>query len=232
MPTQGVAQLHGVTLVFDLDGTLVDTAPDLIGAANHALGLHGLAPVDAAILRPEISFGARRIIARGLEQHGRPHSDNDLDGLQASFLSYYGRNIANDSRPFPGLIETLQAHKAAGATLAVCTNKVEHLSRALLTELGMLELFAAVAGRDTFAVCKPHPDHLLGAIRLAGGDPARAIMVGDSDTDISTARAAGVPCIAVDFGYTDVPVHKLNPTAVISHYSEFGGAVSQILNRL
>jgi phosphoglycolate phosphatase len=222
--------MHDLTLVFDLDGTLVDTAPDLIAAANHVLGQRGLSPVDPAKLRPEISFGARTIIARGLSEHGQTATAADLDGLLAQFLTYYEANIAQDSRPFPGLIETLHEHRSAGARLAVCTNKMEHLSRALLTELGMLDLFASVAGRDTFPVCKPHPDHLRGAIKLAGGDPKRAIMVGDSDTDISTARAAGIPCIAVDFGYTDVPVSQLNPTSIISHYREFPAAVARILN--
>jgi phosphoglycolate phosphatase len=223
--------MQGVTLVFDLDGTLVDTAPDLIGAANHVLGLRGLSPVASAKLRPQISFGARKIIMRGLAEHGETLPDKEIDGLLATFLAYYADNIANESRPFPGLLDTLHHHKAAGATLAVCTNKAEHLSRALLQQLDMLDMFSAVAGRDTFPVCKPHPDHLTGAIRLAGGTTARAIMVGDSDTDISTARAAGIPCIAVDFGYTDVPVTELGPTTVISHYRDFPAAVSGILGR-
>ena len=223
--------MHGVTLVFDLDGTLIDTAPDLIGAANHVLAHRGLSPVAAAKLRPQISFGARKIIMHGLAEHGQTLPDQEIDGLLATFLTFYAQNIANESRPFPGLIDTLQHHKAAGATLAVCTNKAEYLSRALLTQLGMLDLFSAVAGRDTFTVCKPHPDHLTGTIKLAGGDARRAIMVGDSDTDISTARAAGIPCIAVDFGYTDVPVRELGPTTVISHYREFPAAVTAILGR-
>jgi phosphoglycolate phosphatase len=221
--------MQGVTLVFDLDGTLVDTAPDLIGATNHVLALRGFGPVAATKLRPHISFGARHMIVCGLAEHGERLPAPELDRLLVTFLSFYADNIANDSRPFPGLIETLQHHKAAGAKLAVCTNKNEQLSRVLLAKLDMLDLFAAVAGRDTFPVCKPHPDHLTGAIRLAGGDPARSIMVGDSDTDISTARAAGIPCIAVDFGYTDVPVTALNPTSVISHYREFPAAVTRIL---
>jgi phosphoglycolate phosphatase len=221
--------MKGVTLVFDLDGTLVDTAPDLIGAANYVLGLRGLGAVSSVKLRPQISFGARKIIMRGLAEHGETLPDSEIDGMLAIFLAYYAENIANESRAFPGLMDTLQHHKAAGATLAVCTNKAERLSRALLTQLNMLDLFAAVAGRDTFPVFKPHPDHLTGVIRLAGGDPGRAIMVGDSDTDISTARAAGIPCIAVDFGYTDVPVTELNPTSVISHYREFPAAVARIL---
>jgi phosphoglycolate phosphatase len=223
------ATMQGVTLVFDLDGTLVDTAPDLIGATNHVLGLRGLEPVAAVKLRPHISFGARQMITRGLAEHGERLPAPELDGMLATFLSYYADNIANESRPFPDLIDTLHHHKAAGAKLAVCTNKNERLSRGLLAQLNMIDLFVAIAGRDTFPLCKPHPDHLTGVIRLAGGDPARSIMVGDSDVDISTARAAGIPCIAVDFGYTDVPVTELSPTTVISHYRDFPAAVTRIL---
>jgi phosphoglycolate phosphatase len=223
------AAMHGVTLVFDLDGTLVDTAPDLIGAANHVLSLRGLSPVAGVKLRPHISFGARKMIMRGLAEHGQTLPDRDIDGMLATFLGYYADNIANESRPFPLLMDTLRHYKQAGATLAVCTNKAEHLARALLAKLDMIDLFAGIAGRDTFPVWKPHPDHLTGVIRLAGGDPARAIMVGDSDVDISTARAASIPCIAVDFGYTDVPVTELNPTVIISHYSEFPAAVTRVL---
>jgi phosphoglycolate phosphatase len=221
--------MQGATLVFDLDGTLVDTAPDLIGAGNYVLERRGFAPVAPHKLRPEISFGARKLIQRGLREHGQTLPEADVDSMLAEFLTYYADHICDHSRPFPEVIAQLRHFKAAGCKLAVCTNKVEHLSRALLDRLDMTGLFDGIAGRDTFHVCKPHPDHLLGAIRLSGGTPDRAIMVGDSDVDISTARAAGIPCIAVDFGYTPVPVHELGPTSVISHYREFTAAVGRIL---
>jgi phosphoglycolate phosphatase len=221
----------GATLVFDLDGTLVDTAPDLIGAGNYVLGRRGLGPVAPELLSPEISFGARKLILRGLREHGRTLPDAEVDAMLAEFLAYYADHIADHSRPFPEVVAQLRHFKAAGCKLAVCTNKVERLSRALLDSLDMTRLFDGIAGRDTFPVSKPHPDHLLGAIRLAGGDPARAIMVGDSDVDISTARAAGIPCIAVDFGYTPVPVRDLGPAVVISHYREFAAAVERIMPR-
>lgn len=222
--------LHGLTLAFDLDGTLVETAPDLIRATNFILQTQSLAPVDGALIRPEISFGARRMIAKGLAINGVSRTDSEVDRLLEQFLAHYAANIAVESRAFPRLIQVLEHYKAQGCKLTVCTNKREELSRQLLTALDMLHLFDAVAGRDTFAVFKPHPDHLTGAIKLAGGDPARAVMVGDSDTDISTARAAGIPSIAVTFGYTDVPVAELGANEVIDHYDEFDAALLRILS--
>lgn len=223
--------MRNVTLVFDLDGTLVDTAPDLILAANHVLSARGVAPVEPERLRPEISFGARHMIAAGLEIRGVPFTEAELDAMFDQFLAFYEDNIAVESRPFDGLATVLDGCLREGAALAVCTNKREGLSRQLLDQLGLLRMFRALAGRDTFPVCKPHPDHLLGAIRLAGGDPARAVMVGDSEVDISTAKAAGVPVIGVTFGYTHIPVTDLKPDAVIDHYGEFRGALKDIMAR-
>jgi phosphoglycolate phosphatase len=221
--------MRGLTLVFDLDGTLIDTAPDLIRAANHVLASEGLPAIAGKELRPAISFGARQMLATGLKVHGIRRSEAELDGLLDRFLAFYEANIAVASRPFPGVVEVLDHFRAEGALIAVCTNKREQLSRQLLGELGLAPRFRAVAGRDTFAVCKPHPDHLLGAIRLAGGEPRRAVMVGDSDTDIQTAKAARIPIIGVTFGYTDVPVAKLGADAVIDDYIEFRPALARLL---
>jgi phosphoglycolate phosphatase len=221
--------MRGLTLVFDLDGTLVDTAPDLIRAANHVLASEGLPAIAGNELRPAISFGARQMLATGLKVHGIRRSEAELDGLLDRFLAFYEANIAVESRPFPGVLEVLDHFRAEGALIAVCTNKREQLSRQLLGELGLAPRFRAIAGRDTFAVCKPHPDHLLGAIRLAGGDPRRAVMVGDSDTDIQTAKAARIPIVGVTFGYTDVPVTKLGADAVIDDYTEFRPALARLL---
>lgn len=223
--------MHGLTVVFDLDGTLVETAPDLLHATNHVLALSGLEPVGMAEIRPHISFGARAMIQRGLEVHGQTLAEAEVERLFQSFIAYYAANIAVDSHAFPGLERALDAVAGAGATLAVCTNKQEGLSRQLLEALGLAPRFRAIAGRDTFPVSKPHPDHLLGAIRLAGGDARNAVMIGDSDTDIKTARAAGVPVIAVPFGYTDVPVYDLGPDLVIEHYDELPAALARIALR-
>jgi phosphoglycolate phosphatase len=223
--------MQGLTLVFDLDGTLVETAPDLIRATNHVLGLRGLGSVAAEEIRPFISFGARAMIRRGLEVHEHDVTESEFEDLFASFIAHYADNIAVESHLFPGLETVLQKLRSRGATLAVCTNKQAALSRHLLEALGVSEMFAALAGRDTFPVCKPHPGHLLGAIDMAGGDPARAVMIGDSDVDIATARAARVPVLAVSFGYTDVSVHELAPDAVIDHYDELEAALERMLDR-
>lgn len=223
--------MHDLTVVFDLDGTLVETAPDLIAAINHVMGLAGVAPSTPDEIRPGISFGGRAMIEKGLALRGASRTTTEVDHLHRAFLAHYAANIAVHSHAYPGLESALTALSTAGATLAVCTNKQEALSRQLLEALGLASRFAAIAGRDTFAVYKPDPGHLTGAIRLAGGDPRRAVMVGDSDTDIRTARAAGISVIGVPFGYTDVPIHALAPDIVIEHYSELEAAVRRLTNR-
>lgn len=220
--------MQGATFVFDLDGTLIDTAPDLIRAGNHTLALVGLAPVDPALLRPAISHGARVVITTALSHHGRTLNDAAVDDLLDQFLAYYADNIAVDSRPFPAMTTRLDHYASRGVRLAVCTNKREHLSRKLLAALGLDTRFQAIAGRDTFPVCKPDPEHLFGAISLAGGDRRRAVMVGDSNTDVLTAKAAGIPVIGVTFGYTDQPVTELGCDAVIDHYDELDAALARL----
>jgi len=220
--------MRGLTIAFDLDGTLVETAPDLIRATNHVMSVAGLAPVDGTGLRNVISFGSRAMIEHGLSVHGQSMTIADVDRLQVLFLEHYAANIAAESHAYPGLETALGLLAENGARLVVCTNKQEALSRQLLDALGLAPRFAAIAGRDTFPVYKPHPDHLTGAIRLAGGDPADAVMVGDSDTDIRTARAAGIPVVGVPFGYTDVPIRDLGADLVIEHYDELLDAVKRL----
>jgi phosphoglycolate phosphatase len=220
--------MRDLTIVFDLDGTLIDTAPDLIHATNHVIVGEGLDPMPAEALRPWISHGARRLIEVGLAARGQNRTSAEVDVLLDRFLGYYEANIAVESRPFDGLLKVLDTAAAAGARLAVCTNKREYLSRMLLDQLALSPRFAALAGRDTFSVCKPHPDHLFGTIRLAGGDPARAVMVGDSDVDVATAKAARIPVIAVTFGYTSIPISELAADAVIDHYDAFLPALARI----
>jgi phosphoglycolate phosphatase len=221
--------LAGATIVFDLDGTLVDTAPDLAAATNHTLGLLGLAPVSTAELRPFISHGSRAMIDAGLRFRDRVLADAELGRLHDEFLLFYAANVAVASQPFDGVTELLDQLAAAGARLAVCTNKVEELSKALLRALGMEQRFAAIAGRDTFDVFKPAPGHLTLTIAMAGGRPDRAVMVGDSEVDIATAAAAGVPSIGVTFGYTPRPVVEFSPGAVVDHYREFMPALAKVL---
>ncbi len=223
--------MRDLTVVFDLDGTLVETAPDLIAATNHVLNHAGLEPIPPELLRPTISFGAVAMIAKGFAHHGMAPDRSETEAHFERFIAYYTANIAATSHAYPGLEDALTSLHMRGARLAVCTNKLAGMSRQLLGDLRLLDRFAALAGRDTFPVCKPNPDHLLGAVRMAGGDPARAIMVGDSTTDIDTAKATGLPVVAVTFGYTDIPVHEQSPDAVIDHYDELIPAIERILAR-
>jgi phosphoglycolate phosphatase len=221
--------MRELTLVFDLDGTLVDTAPDLIAATNHALSDLGLGPVAGSVIRPHIGRGARHMIVEGLRQSGTTLAEGEVERLLERFLAYYEANIAVESRPFAGAVGALMKFRDAGARLAVCTNKRENLSRALLKALELDHFFAALAGRDTFPVSKPDPGHLTGAVRLAGGQPQRAIMIGDTTVDVATAKAAGVPVIACSFGYCDVPVGALDADLVIDHFDELEAAVTSLV---
>jgi phosphoglycolate phosphatase len=221
--------LTNTTIVFDLDGTIVDTAPDLLSATNHALGLVGLEPVTIGELHPFIGRGSMAMIEAGLAFRGKSVGKTERRRLHDAFLAYYADNVAVSSRPFEGVPELLDQLFADGARLAVCTNKFEALSKLLLMELGLADRFKAIAGRDTFAVCKPDPGHLTGVIAMAGGRAGRAVMVGDSDVDIATAAAANVPSIGVTFGYTLRPVRELGPGAVIDHYREFPAALAKVL---
>ena len=214
-----------LTLVFDLDGTLVDTAPDLISTLNLILAGEGLPPVPYDDARRMIGGGARGMIAKALDADGRPDAKAHLDRLFRAFIEHYAAHIADRSRPFPQLERALEELTAAGHQLAVCTNKLEWLSVRLLKTLKLDRYFAAICGQDTFGVMKPDPKILRQTIRRAGGEPGRAIMIGDSGTDVRTARGASVPVIAVDFGYSEVPIATLEPDRLISSFADLPEAV-------
>lgn len=217
------------TIVFDLDGTLIDTAPDLIETLNLILALEGLPAVPYAHARTLIGGGPRALIERALAAEGRNCATAEIDRLYADFVAHYADHIADRSRPFPGLDQALDELAAAGHRLAVCTNKLEWLSLKLLKALDLTRRFAAICGPDTFGVQKPDPEVFRQTVRRAGGDPGHALMIGDSRTDIYTGRAAHVPVIAVDFGYTDVPIANLQPDRIISAYSQLPVAISDLL---
>ena len=213
-------------IVFDLDGTLIDTAPDLIDTLNVLFAREGLPAVPYDTARNLIGGGARAMIARGLVAEGRIAAPADLERMFAEFIAHYSEHVADRSRPFPGLTDALDALEADGFRFAVCTNKLENLSLRLLDALKLTGRFAAICGQDTFGIQKPDPEVLRKTIAAAGGDASRAIMVGDSITDIRTARAAGVPVVAVDFGYTERPVTELGPDRIISQFAELPAAVA------
>lgn len=207
-------------LVFDLDGTLVDTAPDLVDTLNVVFAREGMPPVPYDEARTMIGGGAKAMLVSGLEAEGRAVTPELVDRLFNDFLAYYADHIAVRSRAFPGLTEALDVLSARGHRFAICTNKLESLSLLLLRQLGLAARFAAICGQDTFGVQKPDPEILHRTITSAGGAPGNAVMIGDSATDIRTARAAGIPVIAVDFGYSERPVAEFAPDRVISHFTQ------------
>jgi len=217
-----------LTIVFDLDGTLIDTAPDLIDTLNLILAQQGLPEVPYETARPLIGGGARGMIERALVIEERACSPADIDRLYRAFVAHYAERIADRSRPFPQLEAALDRLAEQGHRLAVCTNKLEWLSKRLLDTLQLADRFAAVCGQDTFGIQKPDPRIFRATVMRAGGEPRRAIMVGDSVTDIRTARAAEVPIVAVDFGYTDVPIATLRPDRIISSFAELPAIVDDL----
>ncbi len=216
------------TLVFDLDGTLIDTAPDLVDTLNVVFAREGLPPVPYETARNLIGGGARMMIVRGIEAKGRTLAPVEIDRLFRNFIAHYSKHIADRSRPFPGLTDALDELAADGCRFAVCTNKLEYLSVLLLKQLGLADRFAAICGQDSFGVQKPDPEVLRRTVTAAGGTLRSAIMIGDSLTDIRAARAAGIPVIAVDFGYTARPVSELGPDRIISRFAQLPAAVAEL----
>jgi len=214
------------TIVFDLDGTLIDTAPDLVDTLNVIFAREALPPVPYDTARNLIGGGARMMIARGVEAEGRVFPPAKLEQLFTDFITHYSEHIADRSQPFPGLIDALDILESGGWRFAVCTNKLERLSLKLLEQLGLAKRFAAICGQDTFGVQKPDPEVLRRTVAAAGGKLQSTVMIGDSLTDIRTARAAGVPVIAVDFGYTERPVAEFAPDRIISRFAQLPAAVA------
>jgi phosphoglycolate phosphatase len=217
-----------LTVVFDLDGTLVDTAPDLIDALNAVFARRGFPAVEHATARNMIGGGARRMIEAALKFEGHACSAGDLDRMLADFVSHYSDHIADRSRMFPGLSAALDRLDARNCRLAVCTNKLEQLSQRLLDALGLTRRFAAICGQDTFGIQKPDPAILRRTIEAAGGEPRRAVMIGDSGIDIATARAARIPMVAVDFGYSETPIAALRPDRLIGHFDDLITAIEAV----
>ena len=218
------------TVVFDLDGTLVDTAPDLINALNFVLNREGMPAVPMKSARNLIGGGARKLIERGLELDGRQAGLADITRMTDDFIDHYAAHIADESRPFEGLEGALDDLSARGYRFAVCTNKLEWLSKLLLDQLGLSSRFSAICGADTFGVSKPDPAILRQTVARAGGQLASTIMVGDAGPDIGVARRAGVPIIGVEFGYTEVPIADLQPDRLIGHMRDLPAAVESLID--
>ncbi|MGO4194344.1 HAD family hydrolase [Rhizobium sp. YAF28] len=207
-------------VVFDLDGTLLDTHVDLVESLNYTIAALNLEPVTYDDLTHLVGQGARVMIERACKLQGRPISQEELPALVERFVAHYSANMPGHTEPYPGLVAAMDSLKASGYALAVCTNKMEGLATVLLEKLGLTHYFDAITGGDTFEYRKPDARHLTGTIERAGGDVARAVMIGDSVNDIAVAKNAGVPAIAVPFGYSDVPVSALDPDVIITHFDE------------
>ena len=221
--------LSGAVIAFDLDGTLVDTAPDLIGTLNLLLAEEGVQPFPLAAARPFIGKGARWLIQRGFAEAGAPLPPERVPELFDRFIARYLERIAEESRPYPGCVEALDALQAAGARLCVCTNKLTGLSTSLLGALGLADRFDAIVGADSVPAIKPDPRHLTAAVEALGGDVRRTVMVGDAATDAGAARAAGAHLVLVSFGYTETPAAELSPDILIDHFDELPKACETLL---
>jgi len=227
MPSRFQPQGLPATVIFDLDGTLVDTGPDLTRALNHVMAALDRPPASLAQVRGLVGQGARALIQKGLALSGG--GDPALiDQTLPLFLDYYRENVCIDSQPYPGATALLDALIGQGVAIGLCTNKPEGLSRALIDALGWSERLPVIVGGDSLPVRKPDPRHLIETVARAGGDPAATVFVGDSDVDVATARAARVPVLAVSFGFSPVPARDLGADHVIDHYDEALDALARL----
>jgi phosphoglycolate phosphatase len=226
-----MSALFGATIAFDLDGTLVESAPDLVGTLNVLLQEEGLPPFPLEKARRFIGGGARLMLQRGFDAAGAHLSPDKAQDLYERFIVHYSEHLADESRPFPGVELTLDRLRDAGARLAVCTNKRTDLSRALLDALDLSRRFHAIVGSDATPAIKPDARHLETAVAAAGGSLERAVMVGDAAPDAGAAKAAGTPLVLVSFGYTDIPARDLEPDLLIDHYDELLEGCERLLSR-
>jgi phosphoglycolate phosphatase len=215
------------TVVFDLDGTLVDTSPDLTAALNAVLTGAGRRELPETTVRHLVGRGARVLVERGMSETGEPAEGADVTRLVQEFVDHYSANIAAGSQPFPGAEKAVRRLAAANCRLGICTNKPEALSFKLMGALELRRFFPVILGGDSRPYRKPDPRHLLDTIAKLGGDPKSAVMIGDSEVDVKTARAAGVPVVVVGFGYTEIPVRELGADAVIDHFDALETALAR-----
>lgn len=214
-------------VVFDLDGTLVDSAPDLAAAMNHVLAGMGRPTLPEASVRAMVGAGARALIERGLGATGGVPADFDMAPALARFLDWYGANIVRATRPFPGAEALLDGLAASGIALGLCTNKPQALTEALLAGLDLARHFGCVTGADAVPARKPDPAHLGHVLDRLGGD-GPALMIGDTATDVAAARALGLPVVLVDFGYSPVPARELGGDAVVGSLAELATMIRPI----
>lgn len=222
--------LEGWTIAFDLDGTLVETAPDLIGTLNRMLAARDIPSMQVGAAQHLVGHGALALLRHGFQEAGAVWDEALAPALLEEFLADYLDNIAVHSRPYEGVVETLERLAARGAALCVATNKRTDLSVALIAALELERHFAVVCGPDRVTARKPDGAHVREAVQQAGGDPGRAIMVGDGAPDVQAAKAAGVPCVVVSFGYTPIAPTELGGDVLIDHFDELEAAIDGLLS--
>jgi phosphoglycolate phosphatase len=215
-------------VVFDLDGTLVDTAPDLHAHLNEMLADLGRPGLALDEVRPMIGDGARMLLRRGLDESGGMPAGVDLEALFGEFLRRYTARPLRFGETFDGVPHALQALKGAGIKLGICTNKPQAPTDRLLAELDLARHFPVVIGGDSLPVRKPDPGHLQAVLDRLGAEPGRAVLVGDSANDVSAAAAIGMPCVLVSFGYTQTPARALGAARVIDHMGELPAALASL----
>jgi phosphoglycolate phosphatase len=213
-------------LVFDLDGTLVDSVPDLTNALNEVLRERGYAPLTRSEVTPMVGDGVPALVARGFAARG----GDDAEAAEAlpQYIQIYEANATALTRPYPGVRQTLEELRRRGYRNAVCTNKLQQATMAVLGGLDLAALFDGIAGGDRYKVKKPDPGHLLGLITELGGSAGRAVMIGDSENDASVAHAAAVPLVMMRYGYSRVAPETLGAAAVLDHFAELPATLERL----
>ncbi|HEX3882303.1 MAG TPA: phosphoglycolate phosphatase [Stellaceae bacterium] len=218
--------MSGFLLIFDLDGTLVDSVPDLTASLNEVLSERGHAPLTVAEVKPMIGDGVPMLVARGFAARGA--GPDEAAAAMPRYTEIYEANATNTSRPYQGVAETLAGLRLAGYRTAVCSNKPQRACEIMLRELGIAGLFDGVAGGDRFAVRKPHPGHLLGLIEALGGDAARTAMIGDSENDAASAHAAGLPLLLMGYGYARGDIEALGARRVLAKFADLPATLVEL----
>jgi len=224
-----------LTILFDLDGTLVDTAPDLMTAHNHVMKKFGYSTRSVDEIRNLVGKGAAVLIGRSIwgsakKEFSRITDEKIKNEMVKEFISFYGKNIVKDSKLIKGVLEFLKWAKSKNISMGVCTNKQEHLAIDLLKKIEIYDYFEYVAGGNTFEYCKPDPRHLTSIIEIMNGDIKKSLMVGDSENDADAAKSAGVPMILVEDGYTDKKIEQIYHNHLIKDFIGIEKIVSKYLN--
>jgi len=221
-----MTSIRKISLCFDLDGTLVDTAPDLIRALNHSIALEGLPETNYAAAREKIGFGSRVLILDALERADHSVSETRIDELQAEFLKVYAEDIAKLSRPFEGVRDILRQLKIQNYDLSVCTNKPGYLANPLIDALEMRHFFTRIIGSDDIERNKPYADHIYAC--AGHRDTSRIVMIGDGAPDSLAAKAARVPCILMAYGYSPTPVYQLGSDIILRRFRDLPDALTKL----